>query len=61
MIWRDSHPAVWVLRNIQMQDLPRVTEDHASVQQARGGGNHHEHVDGDDALDLIAQENPPSR
>ena len=51
-----------VLRDVQMQNLPpRVAEDHAYVQQTKGGGNHHEHIDRGDALDLIAQKGPPTR
>jgi hypothetical protein len=49
-----------MLGDIQMQNLPsRVAEDNAHVQQAKRGGDDHKHIDGGDAVHLIAQEGPP--
>jgi hypothetical protein len=49
-----------VLRDVQMQNLaPRVAEDHAHVQQTKRSGEDHKHIDGGNAVDLIAQEGPP--
>src|SRR5208337_1806543 len=50
-----------MLRDIQMQNLPsRVAKDDAHVQQTKRSGDDHKCVDGGDALDMIAQEGPPS-
>ena len=49
-----------MLGDIQMQNLPSsVAEDHAHVQQTKRSGDDHKHIDGGDAVDLIAQEGPP--
>jgi hypothetical protein len=49
-----------MLGDVQMQNLPsRVAEDNAHVQQAKRGGDDHKHIDGSDAVHLIAQEGPP--
>jgi hypothetical protein len=43
-----------------MQDLPSsMAEDHAHVEQTKRSGDDHKHVDGGDAVDLIAQEGQP--
>jgi hypothetical protein len=49
-----------MVRYIQMQNLPsRVAKYHAHVQQTKRRGDHHKHVYGGDAIQLIAQEGPP--
>jgi hypothetical protein len=50
-----------MLRDIQMQNLPSsVAENDAHVQQTKRSGDNYKHVDGGDAVHLIAQEGPPS-
>jgi hypothetical protein len=36
-----------------------MAEDHAHVQQTKRSCDDHKHIDGGDAVDLIAQEGPP--
>ncbi len=49
-----------MLGYIQMQNLASsVAKDHAYVQQTKRRGDDHKHIDGGDAVDLIAQEGPP--
>jgi hypothetical protein len=60
VIWRESQAAVGCCVIIQMQNLPsRVAKDDAHVQQTKRSRDEHKHIDGGDAVDLIAQEAPP--
>jgi hypothetical protein len=53
-----------MLRDIKMQNLASSVaedDDDAHVQQTKRGGDDHKHVDGGDAVHLIAQEGPRGR
>ena len=51
-----------MLGDVEVNDAPRVMSEHEEHEQnAESNGGHREEVDGDQALEVIIEERPPTR